>query len=243
MMTDWTYEPAQDLNLVGRARACSLKRECDLPLTAGHFAWGALTRTYFRIWHRLTVVGREHLPSQPPFVLIGNHASHLDALILAAPLPLTIRDRVFPLAAGDVFFEKTSTALFAMSLVNALPLWRRKCTPHALGELRRRLVGEPCGFILFPEGGRSRDGEMKPFKPGLGMLVAGVDVPVVPCHISGAFEALPPDCRLPRPRKIVIRVGPALRFGHLANRRDGWEESARRCEAAVRDLGGQTNAA
>jgi 1-acyl-sn-glycerol-3-phosphate acyltransferase len=186
------------------------------------------------------VIGREHLPVKPPFVMIGNHASHLDALVLATPLPLTIRDRVFPLAAGDVFFEKTSTAIFAMSLLNALPLWRRRCTPHALAELRDRLVGEPCGFILFPEGGRSRDGTMSPFKAGLGMLVAGVDVPVIPCHISGAFDALPPDCRLPRPRKIVMRVGPAMRFGHLSNGRAGWEESARCCEAAVRDLGGET---
>ena len=243
MMSDWTYEPAQDLNLAGRARACSLKRECDLPLTAGHLAWGAVTRAYFRIWHRLEVIGREHVPTKPPFVLIGNHASHLDALILSAPLPLTIRDRVFPLAAGDVFFEKTSTALFAMSLVNALPLWRRKCTPHALAELRQRLVGEPCGFVLFPEGGRSRDRAMMPFKPGMGMLVAGVDVPVVPCHISGAFEALPADCRVPRPRKIIMKVGPAMRFGHLANRREGWERSARYCEDAVRELGGKNNAA
>ncbi|HTK76709.1 MAG TPA: lysophospholipid acyltransferase family protein [Gemmataceae bacterium] len=238
MMSDWTYEPAQDLNLVGRARASSLKRESDLLLTAGHLVWGAVTRAYFRVWHRLEVIGREHLPTKPPFVLIGNHASHLDALILAAPLPLSIRDRVFPLAAGDVFFEKTTKAVFAMSLVNALPLWRRKCTPHALAELRQRLVGEPCAYILFPEGGRSRDGAMMPFKPGLGMIVAGVDVPVVPCHISGAFEALPANCRVPRPHKIVIKVGPALRFGHLANRREGWEESARCCEAAVRGLGG-----
>ena len=243
MMSDWTYEPAQDLNLVGRARACSLKRECDLMLTAGHLAWGAATRAYFSLWHRLEVIGREHLPVEPPFVLIGNHTSHLDALILAAPLPLTIRDRVFPLAAGDVFFEKTTTALFAMSLINALPLWRRRCTPHALAELRQRLVGEPCGFILFPEGGRSRDGSMMPFKAGLGMLIAGVDVPVIPCHISGAFDALPPDCRVPRPRKIVMTVGPALRFGHLPNARTGWEESARLCEAAVKDLGGKTNVA
>jgi 1-acyl-sn-glycerol-3-phosphate acyltransferase len=236
MTAEWKYEPARDLNLPVRDRTRSLKRESGLLQTAGHFAWGWATRTYLHLWHRLEVVGREHLPARPPFVLIANHVSHLDALILAAPLPLTARDRVFPLAAGDVFFEKTATALFAMSLLNALPLWRRKCTPRALVELRQRLVGEPCGYVLFPEGGRSRDGQMQPFKAGMGMLVAGVDVPVVPCHISGALEALPPGCRLPRPRKIVLRVGPALRFGGLPNERAGWEEAARQCEAAVRGL-------
>ena len=200
-----------------------------------------MTRSYLRTWHQLNVVGREHLPAQPPFVLIANHASHLDALILAAPLPLTIRDRVFPLAAGDVFFERTAKSLFAMSLLNALPLWRRKCTPHALAELRARLVGEPCGFILFPEGGRSRNPAMMPFKAGMGMLVAGVDVPVVPCYIAGAFEVLPAGCKFPRPRKIALRVGPPLRFGHLPNERPAWEEAARCCETAVRQLEGMAN--
>jgi 1-acyl-sn-glycerol-3-phosphate acyltransferase len=238
MSAEWKYESAHDLGLSARDRSRSLKRESGLLQTAGHFLWGVVTRAYFRVSHRLEVVGREHLPVRPPFVLIGNHTSHLDALILAAPLPLTIRDRVIPLAAGDVFFEKTTIALFAMSLLNALPLWRRKCTPHALAELRQRLVGEPCGYILFPEGGRSRDGLMMAFKPGMGMLVTGVDVPVVPCHITGALAALPPNSRLPRPRKIVLRVGPALRFGHLPNTRDGWEQAAHSCEEAVRKLAG-----
>ena len=49
-------------------------------------------------------------------VLLANHASHLDALILAAPLPLGIRDHVFSLAAGDVFFEKALTAAFATTM-------------------------------------------------------------------------------------------------------------------------------
>jgi 1-acyl-sn-glycerol-3-phosphate acyltransferase len=241
MTAEWKYEPAHDLGLSARDRTRCLKRESGLLETAGHLAWGVLTRASLCVWNRLQVVGREHLPPRPPFVLVANHASHLDALILAAPLPLTIRDRVFPLAAGDVFFEKTTTALFATSLLNALPLWRRKVTPHALAELRSRLVDEPCGFILFPEGGRSRDGAMTAFKPGMGMLVAGVDVPVVPCHIAGAFVALPPNCRLPRPKKIVLRVGPALHFGHLPNERAGWEEAARTCEAAVRRLAGEMN--
>jgi 1-acyl-sn-glycerol-3-phosphate acyltransferase len=241
-MTDnWTYEPAHDFGLSLRDRTRCLKRESGLIETASHLLCGAMTRSYLRLWHRLRIVGREHLPAKPPFVLIGNHASHLDALIMAAPLPLTIRDHVFPLAAGDTFFEKATTSLFAASFLNALPLWRRKCAPHALTELRTRLVDEPCGFILFPEGTRSRDGAMAPFKAGMGMLVAGLDVPVVPCHIAGAFAALPPECRLPRPRRIELRIGSALRFGYLPNERAGWEEAAGGCEAAVRELGGVTN--
>ena len=60
----------------------------------------------------LRFVGREHLPAAPPFVLCANHASHLDALALAAPLRLDLRDRVFALAAGDVFFESAVPTAF-----------------------------------------------------------------------------------------------------------------------------------
>ena len=52
---------------------------------------------------------------------------------------------------------------------------------------------QACGYILFPEGTRSRDGVIKEFKCGLGMLVAGTDVPVIPCYLQGTFKALSAD--------------------------------------------------
>ena len=68
-------------------------------------------------------------------------------------------------------------------------MWRKRCGTHALDELRERLVGEPAIYILFPEGTRARDGKMGKFKPGLGRIVAASEVPVVPCHLAGAFQA------------------------------------------------------
>ncbi len=116
-------------------------------------------------------------------------------------------------------------------------MWRKNCGPHALAELKKRLIEEPCGLILFPEGKRSRDGTLGPFKPGLGMLTAGTAVPIIPCHLSGAFHAFPPGARLPRPRKIRVRIGQPLVFDSVANRRAGWEEIATRTREAVRRLG------
>jgi 1-acyl-sn-glycerol-3-phosphate acyltransferase len=233
----WTFKPAQDIELSPAERAQSLRREAGLFSTVGHLTWQLSTKAFFKLYHRLSVEADGPAPMQPPFVMIANHTSHLDALLLAAALPCHLCDRVFPVAAGDVFFNTPAMSLFSATLINALPMWRRNCGSHALAELRKRLVEEPCGLILFPEGKRSRDGTLGPFKPGLGMLLAGTHVPVVPCHLSGAFEAFPPEARWPRPRKIRLRIGRPLLFDSVDNRRDGWEHIAQHTREAVRQLG------
>ena len=237
-MEPWNYEPARDIDLTPLERAKSLRRESGLFSTAGHLVWRLVTRAYFASYHRLSVEAEGSLPSEPPFVMIANHTSHLDAAVMASVLPYRLCDRVFPVAAGDVFFNTPVMSLFAASLLNALPMWRKNCGSHALKDLRKRLVDEPCGLILFPEGGRSRDGSLLPFKVGLGMLVAGTAVPVIPCHIEGAFRAFPPNTRIPRPRKIQLRIGSPLVFETLPNGREGWEQVTAEAQSAVRRLGG-----
>lgn len=141
---------------------------------------------------------------------------------------------VFPIAAGDHFFEKTLTATFAAACMNALPIWRKRYTGRTPGELRHRLAEEECIFILFPEGTRSRTGEIGRFKPGLGCVVCGTEVPVVPCTIEGAWKVMPPDASIPRPRKIRMRTGKSLVFGNVADDRHGWESAIAEVEGAVR---------
>jgi 1-acyl-sn-glycerol-3-phosphate acyltransferase len=233
----WTFKPASDIELSPVERARSLRRESGLFSTAGHLVWQFSTKAFFKLYHRLSVTTERSFPTEPPFVVIANHTSHLDALVLAAALPYRLCDCVFPVAAGDVFFDTPVTSLFSATLLNALPMWRKNCGSHALAELKKRLIEEPCGLILFPEGTRSRDGLLGPFKPGLGMLTAGTAVPVIPCHVSGAFHAFPPAARWPRPRKILLRIGEPLVFDSVPNRRAGWEEISARTEEAVRRLG------
>jgi 1-acyl-sn-glycerol-3-phosphate acyltransferase len=233
---EWKLEPARDLGMPLGQRLRSYVRECGLIETAAHLVWWSLVRTYMRLAHRLTVDGRENIPRKAPFVMVANHSSHLDALVLACRLPWYLRDRVFPVAAGDVFFESKAMTVFAAGFLNALPMWRRRVGPRAMEQLRRRLLEEPCAYILFPEGTRTRDGRMNRFKPGLGMLVAGTEVPVVPCFIDGAHRALPPDRKLPRFSKIRLRIGPPLVFASVPNIRDGWDQIAKRTEAAVAAL-------
>jgi 1-acyl-sn-glycerol-3-phosphate acyltransferase len=91
-------------------------------------------------------------------------------------------------------------------------------------------------FILFPEGTRARDGKLGTFKPGIGMMVAGSDVPVVPCALEGCFEAMPPDAQVPRPKRITVRIGQPRQFREIPNTRDGWKEIASTLQADVAAL-------
>jgi 1-acyl-sn-glycerol-3-phosphate acyltransferase len=235
-MDDWNYRPAADHQMKPGDSMKSVRRETGLIGAATQFGWRVLVRFYLRVYHRLTVHGIEYVPAAPPFVLVANHASHLDALVLSAALPWRLRRFAFPIAAGDTFFETKATTVFAAMMLNALPMWRKRCGSHGMAELRDRLVAEPAIFLLFPEGTRSRTGEIGTFKPGLGMLLGGADIPVLPCHLSGAFQALPPGGRWPKPEKITLRIAPPVRFGSLPNDKTGWRAIAEQLEEAVRKL-------
>ncbi|MEM9882881.1 MAG: lysophospholipid acyltransferase family protein [Planctomycetota bacterium] len=235
-MEDFDLRPARDLGLRPDDRARSLRREPGLREVCLCHIWWGLARVYLKLYHRLTIRGRRHLPSGPPFVLVANHTSHLDTLMLASALPVRHRRYVFPISAGDVFFETRLAARFSSVFLNALPMWRHRAGRHELGELRERITAGDAGFILFPEGTRSPDGRMQPFLPGVGMLLAGTDVPVVPCGLTGAFAGLPRGATRPRPVRLRVRVGRPMRFDRIANRRAGWEHVAGDLERRVRCL-------
>jgi len=217
-------------------RLRSVKRETGLIGLIGRSLWWWWVRGVLRLTERIEIVGREHLPGSAPFVVVANHSSHLDVLVLATALPFALRNCVFPLAAGDTFFETPAVAAFATSMMNALPMWRKNCGHHAIDTLRRRLVDEPCGYILFPEGTRARSGQMGPFRHGIGMLVAGTKVPVIPCHLQGTFEALPPGGKWPRRTRIVLRIGAPCQFEKEPHDRTGWQTIAQTIERCVRSL-------
>jgi 1-acyl-sn-glycerol-3-phosphate acyltransferase len=235
-MDAWRFEPAHDLGLSGAQRRRSLLREVGLESAISCFLWRTITRMYLAIAHRLQIHGRNNLPVRPPFVLVANHASHLDAVVLGATLPARFVGAVFPIAAGDTFFTKRASSIFATACMNALPIWRKNCGAHSLEDLRERLAGGECVYILFPEGTRTRTGAMEKFKPGLGRLVAGTHVPIVPCYLRGPFEALPPSRKIPRWKKISVAIGAPLSFSETTNDRAGWESIADTAENAVRSL-------
>lgn len=234
---EFRLRPARDLGLAPGERLRSHAREAGIGSLALRSLWRGGVGAYLQLAHRLEVTGRENLPAAPPFILIANHCSHLDTLALGSILHGEAGRRAHALAAGDVFFRTGATALFAAYAVNALPVWRKRTRAGEIATLRERLVEDRLVYILFPEGTRSRDGAMAPFQPGIGTLVAGLPVPVVPCRLEGCHAAWPAGRRLPRPGKVRLAIGRPLDFAGLPNARAGWVEAASACEAAVRALG------
>jgi 1-acyl-sn-glycerol-3-phosphate acyltransferase len=180
-----------------------------------------IIRAWLRIYHRLEIVGHENLRTNRSLVIVANHSSHLDTLCLLAALPLRKLHRAFPAAAADYFFQTVPRSLLAAVVTNALPFAREVRVRRSLSICSELLTDPENILIIFPEGTRSKTGETLKFKSGIGALVAGRDVTVLPCYLQGAFGAWPKGRRLPRPKKIRLIVGEPRNYSsRTANKTD-----------------------
>ena len=153
--------------------------------------------------NRLEVVSRglDRLPAGP-CVIVANHVSFVDILVLLAVLPGTVRF----LAKKGLF----AVPLFgwALKVAGHIPVHRqdREAALTAYGEAAGMIRGGTTA-IVFGEGTRSRDGRLKPLKKGPFVLAIRAGVPVVPACLLGTFEVLPKGSVAPNPHPIMLRVG------------------------------------
>src|SRR5438093_13197626 len=143
----WRYEPAPDLDQPLAERLRRFPRQPDLTVYGLRSLAALLLRGWLRLYHRLEITGREHLPAHGSFVLVANHTSHLDTLCLLAALPLRKLHRAFPAAAQDYFFVSVPRLAVAAVVVNALPFSRRVHVRQSL-DLCRSLVSNPGNILI-----------------------------------------------------------------------------------------------
>ena len=233
----WHYTPAEDLELSLVERLQHFPREPEMYVYALRSAAALGLRAWLRLYHRFEVEGLEHLPASGSFVLVANHSSHLDAPCLLSALPLRRLHRAFPVAAKDYFFRNLQGLTFSAILLNALPFERSQRAGHSLALCRQLLRSPGNILILFPEGTRTQTGQMGPFKPGIGALVAGTSIPVVPCFLRGAYAAMPKGSRFPRPRKVTLHIGKPRDYRDLPDSREGAHRIAEDLLEAIGALG------
>ncbi len=238
-MKRWQYEPAADLDQSLTERLRNFPRQPDMLVYGLRSLVALVIRGLLRTWCRFEIVGEEHLRNNRSFVLVENHSSHLDTVCLLAGLPLRRLHRAFPAAAADYFFKSVPRTWIATIIVNALPFARQTQIRQSLAICRELLANAGNVLIIFPEGTRSKTGEIQDFKPGIGALVAGRDVPVLPCYLDGAFRAWPKGKRIPRPRKVRLIIGAPRNYASLPSDKTGGAIVASELRAAVQQLAQQ----
>jgi 1-acyl-sn-glycerol-3-phosphate acyltransferase len=149
-----------------------------------------------------------------PAILVSNHSSHLDAPVLLEALGPRRRRRVAVSAAADYFFDVWWRAAPSGLVIGTFPLERRGGRgPHASS----RLLADGWSLVMFPEGGRSYTGEMRPFKKGAAYLALEAGVPVVPIALRGTYDAMPPKKNWPAKGRPPVHVT----FGEPLHGREG----------------------
>jgi len=188
--------------------------------------------TLFRTLLRLETHGLEHLPQKGPYLVCPNHQSFLDPFVLTSVLPYRVFRNMF-FVGYSVFFNNWFTKLFAR-LTNIVPI-----DPDAqlLRAMKAGALGLRKGMTLciFPEGGRTFDGELQEFKKGAAILARELSVPIIPVAIEGAYEVWRRGSMKIRPHKVTIRFGDALQPAQ-SDAEDPYQEDTDRLRASVASL-------
>ena len=199
-----------------------------------------------RVFAWLEVEGREHLAGlQGPVVFAANHQSHLDAPAVLAALPAPWRYRVAIAMAKEFFGAHFSPGQFgrrawltnslnyylAALFFNAFPLPQREAGTRQTLRYIGALAGAGWSLLIFPEGKRTTRGEINPFRPGIGMIGARLDIPVVPVRLEGLDRILHQSWRMARPGRARVAFGEPMRLDG-----DDFARLAAEVEAAVRAL-------
>ena len=236
-MTEWEYHPPPDIDDTLAEHLRNFPREPYMLAYALRSVAAILLRTWMRLYHRMRIEGRENLPESGSYVMVCNHTSHLDALCMLCSVPLRQIHRVFPAAAADYFFSSLPRSAVSAILINALPFERTIKGGESLTVCNELLKNAGNVLIIFPEGTRTTSGQMGRFRSGIGRLVVGTDLPVVPCHLEGGIRAWPKGKVLPRPRKVHLRIGESRRYGQLDKSADSVKAICDDLHDAVSKLG------
>lgn len=170
--------------------------------------------------------GTENIPEHGPFILAPNHQSYLDGALVVSPLPWSnLRDTFFYAKKAHVH---TITARFLARHHNVIVMDMDTLKDSI--QMLAAALKQAKSIVIFPEGTRTRDGQIGEFKKTFAILSRELDVPIVPVAISGAFEALPRGSSWPRRHPITVKYLSPIRPGN-----EDYDSLSQKVEEAIRN--------
>jgi 1-acyl-sn-glycerol-3-phosphate acyltransferase len=180
-----------------------------------------VAKVYFRYNYR----GGEHVPREGPVVVLCNHQSNLDPVLLGIACP-----RQLSFLARETLF--VGWFAWLIRSFDAIPIDRDGTSLGGIRATLRRLK-KGDAVLLFPEGTRTRNGELQNLKPGFAALVRRSSATIVPAAMDGAFAAMPRGVVFPRPAKIALQFGQSIRPTEIEKLND--KELLERVESVISD--------
>ncbi len=188
---------------------------------------------------RLRITGKEHLPAKGPYVIAPNHESYLDSFAIMAAMDFGRTRHIYWAGWTGAAFANAFLRFFSR-LAQAVPIDPAKGARASLA-YASAILSRGDSLVWFPEGRRTRDGFLQPFKPGLGLVLERHEALIVPTAINGAYEAMPPGKARPNFfAPISLEFGRPMTRAELMARGQGRTDAERMMSglrAVVKELG------
>jgi 1-acyl-sn-glycerol-3-phosphate acyltransferase len=213
-MKNWSYDNEQWTQLPTHLKHLPMfTRHMDFTSWIFRLLWGIYLKITFRFYVYLQVRGSYHelYKNHPRLIIISNHASHLDAVSIAASVPFQYWLDLYITAAKDYWFKNPVVTFFSKHCLGAIPIDRKDKKGEAVRLCTTLLTKlDRIWLIMFPEGTRSPDGYIHPFKRGVTLFSERTKTPVLFLYIEGNSNLFPKGAKFVKPGILRIHVGPVI---------------------------------
>ena len=197
----------------------SESKDLVLPMTSPtHTLYAKMFKAYLHFNNRLTISGTENIPAHGPVILAGNHQSYIDGPLVISGLSAQQIKEFYFYATEEHVQGAIRRHLAAR---HNIILMERKNLKNSILKMAE-VLKQGKSIVIFPEGKRTHDGAMNPFRKTFAILSKELNVPILPVCIQGAFKAMPRGRILPMPNHISVEYLPLIK----PNAANSYEELA-----------------